>query len=170
MTRPAGAPPLLLFDDECGVCRRIASWVRASALASGRATLDVRPIGEDPAALRAIEPTLDIWEAYETIHLVMPDGSLKRGGEAVAEVLRRLPSTRGVARLFALRVLGGRPFQALLDVAYAILADVRPLFGCESCGTPRWVQALRWPFTWWHKPSAPHMSPRSNPKALVAAP
>ena len=46
---------------------------------------------------------------------------------------------------FAVRVFGRRPFQWLLDLAYAVLADIRPIFGCESCGT-----ALRWmkPFAW----------------------
>jgi predicted DCC family thiol-disulfide oxidoreductase YuxK len=162
--------PILLFDGECGVCRHIASWVRASAcLKSGETTLVVRPIGDDPAALRALNPSLDIWEAYATIHLVMPDGSLKRGGEAVAEVLRRLPITRWFAWSFAIPVFGLRPFQALLNVAYAVLADVRPLFGCESCGTPSpWVRAVRWMFIWpslggkHRPPRAPHFSPLSR--------
>lgn len=63
MTNPtAGAPvaarpatPILLFDDECAVCRRMASWVKSIArTASGEATVDVRPIGEDPEALRRL--------------------------------------------------------------------------------------------------------------------
>ena len=42
-----------------------------------------------------------------------------------------------------------RMHQMILDMAYAILADVRPLFGCESCGTPSfWVRPfariLKW--------------------------
>lgn len=129
--------PVLLFNDECGVCRRIASWVVKSA----DARIEVRPIGDDPAALRAIAPGLDIWDAYATIHLLMPDGTMKLGGEAVAEVLRRLPNTRWFAWLFALGFSRFRPFQWLLDLCYTILADTRPLFGCESCGTPSpWVR------------------------------
>lgn len=145
-TSPKPAKAILLFDNECGVCRRIAGWVKKQAqLKSGEVSLIVRPIGDDPAELRAINPSLDIWEAYATIHVVMADGSMKRGGEAVAEVLRELPRTSWLARFFALRVLGFRPFQAILDAAYLVLADVRPLFGCESCGTPsRWVRSIRW--------------------------
>jgi hypothetical protein len=102
--------PLLLFDDECGVCRHIARWVRRSGFSKeGEATLVVRPIGDDPQALRILNRHLDIWDAYATIHLLMPDGSMKLGVEAVAEVLRqevwlRSPSPRnscsqrGVAR------------------------------------------------------------------------
>jgi predicted DCC family thiol-disulfide oxidoreductase YuxK len=88
-TRPKQNSPILLFDNECGVCRRIAGWVKKSAqLKSSEMSVDVRAIGDDPEALRALNPGLDIWEAYATIHLVMPDGSMKRGGEAVAECCR----------------------------------------------------------------------------------
>ena len=138
--------PILLFNGECGVCRRLAHWVQRSAQSpSGEARLIERPIGDDPEALRSLNPNLDIWNAYATIHLLMPDGSMKLGGEAVAEVLRTLDKTRWFARCFALRVFGFRPFQFALNVAYAALADVRPLFGCESCGTPKlWVRPIRW--------------------------
>jgi predicted DCC family thiol-disulfide oxidoreductase YuxK len=136
--------PLLLFNDECGVCRYIAAWVAKSMKTTkGEAALAEQPIGDDPDALRLLDPDLDIWDAYATIHLLMPDGSMKLGGEAVAEVLRRLPPTRWLAKSFAFSVFGWRPFQTVLDVAYTILADVRPLLGCESCGVPsRWVRAF----------------------------
>jgi predicted DCC family thiol-disulfide oxidoreductase YuxK len=138
--------PLLLFNDECGVCRRIARWVRKSARnESGETSLIERPIGDDPELLRSLNPDLDIWDAYATIHLLMPDGSMKLGGEAVAEVLRNLRSTRWFAGVFTVGLFGFRPFQVLLDAAYAVLADVRPLFGCESCGTPSpWLKPVAW--------------------------
>jgi hypothetical protein len=138
--------PILLFNDECGVCRRIARWVAKSAQGtSGDVSIIEIPIGDDPDALRLLNPDLDIWEAYATIHLLMPDGSMKRGGEAVAEVLRRLSNTKGLARSFSVSVFGVRPFQSMLNLAYTVLADVRPLFGCESCGTPSlWTRPVRW--------------------------
>ena len=138
--------PILLFNDECGVCRWIARWVARSALDdAGEASIVVRPIGDDPDALRLVDPDLDIWDAYATIHLLMPDRSMKLGGEAVAEVLRNLKSTRWFAGLFAVNLFGARPFQSLLNLAYAILANVRPLLGCESCGTPRvWMRPILW--------------------------
>ncbi len=81
--------PLLLYNDECGVCRRIAGWVaRSAGSEEGEVTLDTRPIGDDPEALTQLDPNLDIWDACATLHLLMPDGSTKLGGEAVAEVLR----------------------------------------------------------------------------------
>jgi predicted DCC family thiol-disulfide oxidoreductase YuxK len=142
--------PILLFDDECGVCRRISRWVQASARReSGESSIIVRPIGADPDALRSLNQDLDIWSAYATIHLVMPDGSMKLGGDAVAEVLRNLRTTQWFAWSFAISLFGFRPFQMLLNLAYVILADVRPLFGCESCGTPSsWVKPFHWIFNW----------------------
>src|SRR5271165_7229389 len=116
--------PILLFNDECGVCRHIAHWVKKSAQGpSGETSVIVQPIGDDPEALRSLNPDLDIWDAYATIHLLMPDGSMKLGGEAVAEVFRNLPNTQWFAWSFALSVYGFRPFQMILNIAYTILAD-----------------------------------------------
>ena len=99
--------------------------------------------------VRALNQGLNIWDAYATIHLLMPDCSMKLGGEAVAEVLRNLPSTNWFTWTFGINVFGVRPFQAILNLAYAILADVRPVFGCESCGTPSpWVRPIRWIVKW----------------------
>jgi len=142
--------PILLFNDECAVCRNIGSWVQKSAQSkSGKASIIVRPIGDDPEALRLLNPELDIWDAYATIHVLMPDGSMKLGGEAVAEVLRDLRNTRWFAWCFALSIFGFRPLQLILNLAYTILADVRPLFGCESCGKPSfWVRPIAPTIKW----------------------
>jgi predicted DCC family thiol-disulfide oxidoreductase YuxK len=141
-----GDIPILLFNDECGVCRRIAKWVAKSAnTSSGAPRIVERPIGDDPAALRSLNQDLDIWDAYETIHLLMPDGSMKVGGEACAEVFRRLPATHWLTRSLSLGILGFRPFQMLLNLGYRVLSDVRPAFGCESCGTPSaWLRPIVW--------------------------
>jgi predicted DCC family thiol-disulfide oxidoreductase YuxK len=138
--------PILLFDGECGVCRRIAHWVEKSALGkSGDARIIEQPIGSDPEALRTLNPDLDIWDAYATIHVLMPDGSMKLGGEAVAEVLRNLPNAKWFAWSFAFSIFGFRPCQLILNIGYFILEDIRPLFGCESCGTPTlWVRPIAW--------------------------
>jgi predicted DCC family thiol-disulfide oxidoreductase YuxK len=134
--------PLLLFNGECAICRRIAHWVEVSARRKpGGPSIVERPIGDDPEALRALNPHLDIWDAYETIHMLMPDGSMKLGGEAVAEVFRNLPNCTWFAWTFAAGVFGIRPTQLVLNVGYEMLADIRPLLGCESCGIPSpWVK------------------------------
>jgi predicted DCC family thiol-disulfide oxidoreductase YuxK len=164
----AHAEPILLYNGECAVCRRIAAWVATSAHdAAGARTLAERPIGDDPAALRALVPGLDIWDAYETIHFVMPDGSLARGGEAVAEVLRRCPNCRWFAWTFAVGAFGFRPFQLVLDLGYTILSDARPLLGCESCGIPSpWVRAVRAIVRARTSPVArPHFTTAAKPRA-----
>jgi predicted DCC family thiol-disulfide oxidoreductase YuxK len=144
------AEPVLLFNDECAVCRSIGHWVQKSAQnKSGKTSISVRPIGDDPKALRLLNPELDIWDAYATIHVLMPDGSMKVGGEAVAEVLRNLSNTKWFGWIFAISIFGFRPFQLVLNVAYVILADVRPLFGCESCGKPSfWVRPIAPTIKW----------------------
>jgi predicted DCC family thiol-disulfide oxidoreductase YuxK len=160
--------PILLFNDECAVCRRIGHWVQRSALSSsGETSLIIQPIGDDPDALLALQPDLDIWDAYETIHLLMPDGSMKLGGEAVAEVLRSLPNTKWFAGCFAVNIFGFQPFQMILNLSYTILADVRPLFGCESCGTPSWLRPIERITKWAkgifggkrHSSPTPHFTP-----------
>lgn len=160
--------PCLLFNDECGVCRRIAKWVTKSAVTpTGELTIVVSPIGADPERLRSLNADLDIWDAYETIHMLMPDGSMKLGGEAVAETLRRMPNTKWFAWTFAISIFGLRPFQLVLDAGYTVLADVRPLFGCESCGTPSvWLKPIAATIHWAkikiraeeHRRPAPHFS------------
>lgn len=126
----------LLFDGHCAVCRSIGRWVAVSAKdETGTSAIVARAIGDDPRALHALNPNLGIWGAYATIHVVMPDGSMKRGGEAVAEVLRSLPNTRWFAWFFSFELFGFRPFQNVLDFGYLMLSDIRPLLGCESCGT-----------------------------------
>jgi predicted DCC family thiol-disulfide oxidoreductase YuxK len=144
------AHPVLLFDDQCAVCRRIANWVKTSAKnENGDLSLVVRPIGEDPEDLKKLSSNLNIWEAYATIHLVMPDGTLKMGGEAVAEVLRNLPRTKWLARSFSMSLFGVRPFQNILNACYVLLADIRPLLGCESCGAPKfWVKPIHQSIQW----------------------
>jgi hypothetical protein len=155
------------------------SLVQASAGGDGpNATVVTRPVGEDPAALRALNPDLDIWAAYATSHLVMPDGSMKIGGEAVAEVLRCLPDCAWFSWMFALRILGVRPFQWLLNVAFVVLAHARPILGCESCGTPSiWIRPIVWAMKRTgsigkgsRKPQTSHPSPHFTSRASPISP
>jgi predicted DCC family thiol-disulfide oxidoreductase YuxK len=146
--KPIPLFPILLFNDECAVCRHIGRWVQRSAQSKSGGNIVVEPIGDDPERLRALNPDLDIWDAYATIHVLMPDGSMKLGGEAVAEVLRNLSNTKWFAWCFDTSIFGFRPFQVMLNVAYAILSDVRPLFGCESCGKPKILRPIQWMTKW----------------------
>ncbi len=141
---------ILLDDGGCASRLRIGRWVSASAASGSHPpSLVARPIGDDPDVVRGLNLKLDIWDAYAVVHLLMPDLSMKTGGEAVAEVFRRLPLTRRLAGCFAWGAFGVRPFQLGVNVAYTVLDDVRPLLGCNSCGRTRgWVRPLQRLLTW----------------------
>ena len=158
--------PILLYDGECGVCRHVAHWVEKSAHSkSGEISLILIPNGDDPEALKLINPNLNIWDVYATNHLIMPDGSMKTGGEAVAEVFRILPNTKWFTGCFALSIFGYRPFQMMLNLAYAILNDVRFIFGCESCGTPSlWVRPFAATAKWLSSTLGPRRGTNVAPK------
>jgi len=165
MSPPAGvhtrAVPILLYDAGCATCSHIARWVQRSA--SGRAGepgIIARPVGNDPAELRRLNPALDIWDAYAVSHVIMPDGSMKLGGEAVAEVFRRLPGTRWMAWCCDISISGIRPFQRMLNLAYRVLDDIRPLLGCESCGRPKpWVRPIERLTKWAKAAGGPGVKP-----------
>jgi len=142
--------PILLYDGGCATCSRIAHWVhKAASRESGAPGIIERPVGNDPAELRRLNPDLDIWDAYAVSHVIMPDGSMKLGGEAVAEVFRSLPGTKWMASLCDVRVAGIRPLQMALNLAYRILDDVRPILGCESCGMSKpWVRPIERLMKW----------------------
>ena len=51
-TLPGSALPILLYNGDCAVCRRIAAWVQAAeAKNPGGVNLIEKPIGDDPDAL-----------------------------------------------------------------------------------------------------------------------
>jgi hypothetical protein len=134
-------------------------------------TVDVRPIGSDPKALRALNPALDIWDAYATIHLLMPSGTMLVGGEAVGEVLRDLDDTKWFAWSFGVSIFGFRPFQAILNGAYTILSDARPLLGCSGCGTPAfWVRPILATVNWAKSLFGAHDKPRSAAHSTAVRP
>jgi len=163
---PKQTKPILLYDGECGVCRHVAHWVEKSARSkSGETSIILMPVGEDPDALKLINPNLTIWDAYATNYLIMPDASMKTGGEAVAEVFRILPNTKWFAGCFALSIFGYRPFQMMLNLGYAILDDIRPVFGCESCGTPSlWVRPFAATAKWLSSTFGPRRGTDVAPK------
>ncbi len=51
---------------------------------SGEPSIVERPVGINPAELHVLNPSLDIWDVYAVSHVIMPDGSMKLGRDAVA--------------------------------------------------------------------------------------
>ncbi|HEX9637128.1 MAG TPA: lipase maturation factor family protein [Acidobacteriota bacterium] len=78
--------PLLLFDGDCGFCRRWVEYWRART--AGR--VDFEPLQEH--AGRPDRPPAQ--ELRAAVHLIEPDGRISRGAEAVFRTLRCAPGQR----------------------------------------------------------------------------
>ena len=86
MERPIAQRPVVLYDDDCGFCKRL----RSKFLAWDRRGL-LRPIAlQDPEADRLLGE-MDDERKMASWHLVTPDGEVRSGGAAVAPLLRLLP-------------------------------------------------------------------------------
>ena len=91
---PAGTPPVILYDDECGFCRWSADMILAWDVHHR-----LRPVAlQDPEAdllLRGMskERKMASW------HLVTPDGRIRSAGAAVPELMRLLPAGVPLAKI-----------------------------------------------------------------------
>jgi predicted DCC family thiol-disulfide oxidoreductase YuxK len=106
--------PTLVYDGECGLCRQavdlLRRWDRAQVLR-------FVPF-QDGAAVARFEIELPALRA--AMHLVLPDGRVYAGADAVPELLRLLAGKRWLAPLFG--VPGVLPFARR---AYAWIARRR---------------------------------------------
>jgi len=88
--------PTLIYDGECGFCRSSVdlarSWDREHRL-------DTVPF-QDQERVAAFGIPLPALAA--AMHLVLPDGRVFAGADAVPEILRLLPGKRWLAPLFRL--------------------------------------------------------------------
>ena len=86
--------PLLIFDGDCQFCRRwIARWKNSTGDA-----VDYIPFQDGEVARRFPEiPRIDLEEA---VHLLMPDGTVFRGAEAVFRSLAQGGHHRWLSRIY----------------------------------------------------------------------
>lgn len=84
----------LIYDGECGLCRRAVDRVRAWDRSDGFTYIAFQDpaVGRFGIALPALAAAM---------HLVLPDGRVFAGADAVPEILRRLPGKRWLAWMFA---------------------------------------------------------------------
>src|SRR5579859_10313 len=102
MTSPARTETAtLIYDGECGICRRamelVTRWDREHRIA--------RVPFQDGAAVARFGVPLPALAA--AMHLVLADGRVFAGADALPEILRRLPGKAWLAAPFALP--GARP-------------------------------------------------------------
>ena len=116
------ARPTLIYDGECGFCRqwvdRVRRWDRRRALA-------LVPF-QDQARVAALGLPLPALAA--AMHLVLPDGRVFAGADAVAELLRLLEGNRWLAWPFRL--------PGVLPVARRVYAAIARRRHCLVRGIP----------------------------------
>jgi predicted DCC family thiol-disulfide oxidoreductase YuxK len=121
--------PVVLYDGDCAFCVRMVALL-ARLDRAGR-------FDAVPAARRgevAGLPALGEAALLGAMHLVLPDGRWFAGGEAVREIVRRLPLGVPVATLMGLPGV-----RVLVDRGYALVAANRHRLGCAgaACAAPR---------------------------------
>jgi len=109
------APALLLWDGQCGFCRRSVEW--AQRRDTGH-TFQAVPYQQAPSPPMTPELRKACGRA---VHLVMPDGALLRAGRACLWVLER------VGFPVLARVLRVPPLVWAVEVGYWLVARNRQL-------------------------------------------
>ncbi|MFL5492895.1 MAG: thiol-disulfide oxidoreductase DCC family protein [Gemmatimonadales bacterium] len=112
--------PVLLFDGNCGFCRR---WVRRLQRWDRAGAIDYVPAAER-GSVPGVPPLADA-ALDRAMHLVTRDGQVYAGARALSPLLAILPGGRLLAPL--MRVPGVQP---LADWVYAWVAARRHRFGC----------------------------------------
>lgn len=112
---------VLIYDGECPMCRASALWLMRLALSGG--ALEILPC-RSPVR-RARFPQVSEDACLAAMQLVLPDGRVLAGADAVPELLRRIPGWGWLATVFALP--GVRP---LARRAYAWIARNRMRISC----------------------------------------
>ena len=117
---------VVIYDGACGLCQGSVGWVSRRARPGAFEFLPCQA-----AERRARYPALAEATCLEAIQLVLPDGRILGGADALPEILRRLRGWRWAAALF--RVPGAG---LLAPIAYRWIARNRYRISC-AIGTPR---------------------------------
>jgi predicted DCC family thiol-disulfide oxidoreductase YuxK len=114
-------PAVLIYDGDCAMCRASALWLMRRALSSGE--LEILPCRS--SVRRARYPAIADEVCLTAMQLVLPDGRVLSGADAVPELLRRIRGWGWVARLLDLP--GVRPVARRV---YAWIAKNRMRISC----------------------------------------
>ncbi len=113
----------LVYDGECAMCRASALWLMRRAQASG--ALEILPCRSPVRRERF--PRLTDTQCMTAMQLVLADGRVLAGADAVPELLKRVRGWRHVAAVFALP--GVRPIARRV---YAWVARNRMRISCAA--------------------------------------
>ena len=114
---------VLIYDGECSMCRASALWLLRRAEAGGACDLEILPCRSPVRRQRF--PSIADEACMQAMQLVLPDGHVLVGADAVPEILLRIPRWRWVATLFDLP--RARPFARRV---YAWIAKNRMKISC----------------------------------------
>jgi predicted DCC family thiol-disulfide oxidoreductase YuxK len=92
-----------VYDADCPVCRAAALWLMRLAMSQGR--LEILPC-RSPLRVERF-PSISEEACLTAMQLVLPDGRVLAGADAVPELLRRIHGLGWLATLFA--IPGMRP-------------------------------------------------------------
>jgi len=92
------ARAVLIYDADCPMCRASALWLMRLALSRGR--LEILPCRSGVRAARF--PQVSEPACLTAMQLVLPDGRVLAGADAVPELLRRIRGLGWLAAVFAL--------------------------------------------------------------------
>jgi predicted DCC family thiol-disulfide oxidoreductase YuxK len=113
---------VLIYDGDCAMCRSSALWLMRRARASDR--LEILPCRSEPRRTRY--PGISDAACMQAMQLVLPDGRVLAGADAVPELLRRLRGWRWLASIFGLP-----PVLPVTRRLYAWVAENRMKLSCR---------------------------------------
>jgi len=117
-------PAVLIYDGDCSLCRASALWLLRRALAGGAHEVEILPCRS--AERRSRFPQVEEAACLAAMQLVLPDGRVLSGADAVPELLRRVRGWRWVASVFGLP-----PLLPLTRRVYAWIARNRMRLSCR---------------------------------------
>lgn len=91
-------PVPLIYDADCPVCRAAIDWVRRNAAIPD--SFEYLPCRS--AETRSRFPSIAEDACLQAMHLVLPDGAILAGEQALPEILRRTRRYQWAAALFRL--------------------------------------------------------------------
>jgi predicted DCC family thiol-disulfide oxidoreductase YuxK len=112
---------VLIYDGDCAMCRAAALWLMRRARVSDQ--LEILPCRS--GVRRARHPEISEEACLRAMQLVLPDGRVLAGADAVPELLCRLRGWRWVASIFGLP-----PVLPVTRRLYAWVARHRMRLGC----------------------------------------
>ncbi len=118
------ATAVLIYDGECSMCRASALWLLRRAITGGASEFEIIPCRSPVRRQRF--PQVSEEACLAAMQLVLPDGQVLAGADAVPEILERIPRWRWLRRVFELP--GVRP---LARRVYAWIARNRMRLSCS---------------------------------------